>query len=161
MQHPEKHKIQLEVALTYSKQICYQDAPLHNLSVYQVSRQSNNLFPLHGNFHTLTKRRKNKETKQFLKVHISEMPGEVYLKFGMWRTDSRGHLHSKNCPGFYKQHEVTYVHENCIIVLPVNYSQVWCVGFLGHKILCVLISFTDILSSAIHATLVIFGSAPQ
>ena len=48
-----------------------------------------------------------KKLSQFLKVH-SEMPGEVYLKFGMWNTDSRGHLHSKNFPVSYEQHEVTY-----------------------------------------------------
>jgi len=41
-------------------------------------------------------KRRGKVTKklsQFLKVHISEMPGTIYLKFGMWGTDGGGHLH--------------------------------------------------------------------
>jgi len=44
-------------------QIWYQDAPLSRLSVYQISRQSDNAFVFYSNFHTLTKRKKNEETQ--------------------------------------------------------------------------------------------------
>jgi len=44
--------------LSYSNQTWYQDAPLHHLFVYHISRQSDNLFPPYGNFNTFTKRRK-------------------------------------------------------------------------------------------------------
>ena len=49
-----------------------------------------------------------KNLSQLLKVHILEMPGAIYLKFGMWGTDGGGHLHSTNCLVSYKQHKVTY-----------------------------------------------------
>jgi len=85
--------------------------------VYQLSRQSDNLFPLYGNFNTFTKRRKKKEKKtkklsQFVEVRISETPGAIDLKFGIWGTDVGGHLHSKNRPVSYKQHEVTYTQKS-------------------------------------------------
>jgi len=44
--------------------------------------------------------KKMKKLSQFLKVYISETPGAIYLKFGMWGTDGGGHLHSKKSPGF-------------------------------------------------------------
>jgi len=49
----------------------------------------------------LTKRRrkrrgKNEETKLIFKVYFSETPGVILLQFGMWGTDGRGHLYSKN-----------------------------------------------------------------
>jgi len=55
--------------LLYSNKAWYQDASLHRLSVYQISKYSDYPFPLYGNFNTFTKRRnkqkekKNKETK--------------------------------------------------------------------------------------------------
>jgi len=55
--------------------------------VYQISKQLGKLFPLYGNFHTFIKRKEMKKLSQFLKVYISEMPGVIYLKFGMWGTD--------------------------------------------------------------------------
>jgi len=65
--------------------IWYQDVPLSRLSVYQISRQLDNVFVLYNNFHTLTKRkRKIKKTKklsQFSKVHISETPGTIQLNW--------------------------------------------------------------------------------
>jgi len=55
--------------------------------VYQISRQSDNPFPLYGNFHTFTKEekkgKKTKETKPILKVHISKTPGAIQLKFNV------------------------------------------------------------------------------
>ena len=57
-----------------------------------------------------------KKLSQFLKVHISEMPGMIYLKFEMWGTNGGGHPHSKNCQVSNKQHEVTYTQKNCIEV---------------------------------------------
>jgi len=44
------------------------------------------------------KKEKTKQLSQFLEVHISETPGAIYLKFGIWGTDVGGHLHSKNRP---------------------------------------------------------------
>ena len=38
--------------------------PLHRLSMYHISRQLDDPFPLYGNSHTLTKRKKNEETKK-------------------------------------------------------------------------------------------------
>jgi len=43
----------------------------------------------------LQKEKKTKKLSQFLEVHISEMPGTILLKFGMWGTDGGGHHHSK------------------------------------------------------------------
>jgi len=77
--------------------------------VYQILRESDNLFPFYGNFHALTKRRiktKTKKLSQFLKVYILKTPGVIRLKFGM--TDEGGHLHSKNRPVSRKQHKVTH-----------------------------------------------------
>jgi len=42
----------------------YQDVPLHHLSVYQISRESDNSFPLYGNFHALSNRRKKQEKNE-------------------------------------------------------------------------------------------------
>jgi len=58
------------------------------------------------------KQEKKKKLSQFLKVHISEMLGAIYLKFEMRGTDIGGHLHSKNHPVSYKQHEVTYTRKS-------------------------------------------------
>jgi len=105
---------QLCECVLYSNHTWYQDAPLHHLSVYQISRQSDNPFSLYGNFNTFTKRKK--KLSQFLEVHISEMPGK---KFGMWGTDSGRHLHSK-IVRFCTSSTKLCMPENCIIVLPVN-----------------------------------------
>jgi len=53
-----------------------------------------------------------KKLSQFLEIHISETPGAIYLKFGIWGTDVRGHLPSKNCPVSYKQHDGTYMRKS-------------------------------------------------
>ena len=92
----------------YSNQNWYQDAPLRHLYVYQISRESDYLFLLYDIFHALMKRKKMKRLSQFLKVYILEAPGATRLKFGMRSTDGGGHLHSKNRPVSYKQHEVMY-----------------------------------------------------
>jgi len=49
-----------------------------------------------------------KKLSQFSEVYISEIPGVIWLKFGMWGTDGGGYLHSKNRPVLYKQHEAKY-----------------------------------------------------
>ena len=86
------------------------------------------------------KRKITKKLSQFLEVHTSETPVAISLKFGMWGTDSGGHLHNKNRPVSYKQHEVTYtrkshycsIRKNCIIVLHVNIlTGVARASFLG------------------------------
>jgi len=56
----------------YRKQIWHHDVPFFCLSM-----QLDNAFAIYDNFHTLMKRRKNKELSQFLKVHISETPGVI------------------------------------------------------------------------------------
>ena len=61
----------------YSNQTWYQDVSLYHLSVYQISRQLDNMFPFYGYFYTLMKRRKTKKLSQFLKVYISDMPGVI------------------------------------------------------------------------------------
>jgi len=52
----------------------------------QITRQSDNPFPLYGNCHTKTKRRRKKKKKQekktkklsqFLKAYILETPGAI------------------------------------------------------------------------------------
>jgi len=60
----------------------------------------------------MKKRKKTKKLSQLLEVHILETPGMIWLKFGMWGTDSGGYLHSTNCPVLYKQHEVTYTRKS-------------------------------------------------
>jgi len=77
----------------------------------------------------LQKEKKKKKLSQYLEVHISEMPGTIYLKFGMWGTDIGGHLHSKNCLVSYKHH--IYAKIALLFFLPI-YSLVWRTGFLGH-----------------------------
>ena len=42
----------------------YQDAPLHRLSVYQISRYSDYVLSPYGNFNTLTKRRKRRKLSE-------------------------------------------------------------------------------------------------
>ena len=98
----------------YFNQTWCQHAPLHHLLVYEISRQSDYLFPFYGSFNTLTKRRKKKTKKlsQFLEVDISETPGVIELKFGMWGTNNRGHLHNENRPVSYQQHEVIYARKS-------------------------------------------------
>ena len=56
--------------------------------------------------------KKAKKLSQCLKVHISEMPDAIYLKFGMWGTGGGGHIQSRNCPVSYKQHRVTYTRKS-------------------------------------------------
>ena len=60
----------------------------------------------------MEKKKKKKKLGQFLEVHISEIPGVIYLKFGTWGTDVGAHLHSKYGPVSYKQHKVTYVQKS-------------------------------------------------
>jgi len=42
----------------------HQDVPSPYLSVYQISRQSDNAFMFYNNFHTLMKRKRKKEETQ-------------------------------------------------------------------------------------------------
>ena len=42
-------------------------------------------------------RKKMKKMSQYLKAHISETPGAIDFKFGMWSSDGGEHLHSKMC----------------------------------------------------------------
>jgi len=70
------NRLQLSDHLQYYNQIWYQVAPLFRLSVYQISRQSDNFI---ANFPKIRKKQKKKKKKinQLLKVHISETPGVI------------------------------------------------------------------------------------
>jgi len=42
----------------------------------------------------MAKEESKKKTKKLSQFYILEVPGTIQLKFGMWGTDSGGHLHS-------------------------------------------------------------------
>ena len=74
-----------------------------------------------------------------MKVHISETPGTILLEI-MWDTDGGAHLHSKNHPVLYEQHEVTYTHyySSCQYTHGCDAPASWaarhttmCLNFLG------------------------------
>ena len=101
----------------------YYDVPLHHLTVYQISWQSEYLFPLYGNFHTLTKTRKKTET-----IFESLYLGNVWLNlvdFGMWVLTVGG-ISTAKIVQFHVSSTKLHMHarENCIIVLRLIYS--WC-----------------------------------
>ena len=52
---------------------------------------------------------KNEETKPILKSHISGTPKAILLKCGMWGTEVRGRVHSKNRLVSSRQHRATEV----------------------------------------------------
>ena len=57
------------------------------------------------------KKKNNNEKKlcQFLKDHISGIPGVNALKFGIWTTEDREHFHTKKCVVLLRLHGATYV----------------------------------------------------
>jgi len=57
----------------------YQDAPLSRLSVYQISRQSDNAFVFYSNFHTFTKRKRNKKNEETLPTFEGSYLGNTWL----------------------------------------------------------------------------------
>ena len=90
-----------------------------------------------------------KKLSQFLKVHISEMPGTIYLKFRMWGTDGTGHLHSKKITQFCTSSM------KCVIVLPVKILMGMACRLLGlhDTLLCVLIRQGPNFSLNVHTTM--------
>ena len=76
---------------------------------------SDNAFAFYSSFCKCAKRGRKirrKETKklsQFLKSHISGIPDEISLKFGMWSTEVGGNVHSKICLVLSRQHRATEV----------------------------------------------------
>jgi len=74
-----------------------------------INRKNNNaIFTytcLYGNFNTFTKRKK-KKTKNEETKRSSYLGNAWHDLFEIWGTDVGGHLHSKNRPVSYKQHEV-------------------------------------------------------
>ena len=100
--------------LSYSNQTCYLDAPLYHLSVYQSSRQSDNPFPLYGNF---MKRRENKPIfgSSYLRNTCRDLVEIWNGGYWGWRASPQQKL-----SGFVQAAWSYYVHKNCIIVLPVN-----------------------------------------
>ena len=66
--------------------------------MYQILRQSNNVFAFYDSFCNCTKRqRKNEEIKLILRLvqYILGMSGAILLKFGMYATEGGGRFHSK------------------------------------------------------------------
>jgi len=97
--------------------------------VYQISRQSHNIF-VFDNFHTLTKRirKKMKKLSQFLKVHISETLSWNLECEVMTLVD----ISTIKIIWFYYSVTELRIHENCTIVLPVNNSQAGLLGCMTH-----------------------------
>jgi len=91
--------------------------PLHHLSVYQISRQLDNLFLHYGNFHTLTKRRKNEETKAIFEGSYLRNTLSWNLKCGVLMMEGISTAKIVQlCTSSTKLH----IRENCVTVLPVN-----------------------------------------
>ena len=63
---------------------------------------------------------KAKKLSQVLKTRISGMLWVILLKFGMWTTEVGGHFYGKKIVSFCKGSMELCMHENYIIVLPVN-----------------------------------------
>ena len=55
------------------------------------------------------KKKKTKKLNQLLKSHISGMREAISLKFGMWRAEGGGSVHSKNRLVSSRQHRATEV----------------------------------------------------
>ena len=94
------------------------------ITLHKISRQSDNLFPLHGNFHTLTKRskktRKNEETIPIFENLYLRNPGTIYLKFGMCGTEGREHLDSS---WFRTSSTQLRIRKNCIYCSSCQYTH--------------------------------------
>jgi len=77
----------------------------------------------------------NEETEATLRVYNSQMREKILLKFGMWDAEGGGHLHYEINLSSTREHGA--MHENHVLVLPVNILTVWRVGLLGHTTLCI------------------------
>ena len=116
-------------------QTWYQYAPLHHLLVSQITRQSDNPFPLYGNFRTLIKRRKIK--KLFLKVYMLVRIRNAWCNLvEIWNLGvlTMEGISIAKIVKFCRSRMKLCMCENCVIVYPVNiraYSTVWHAGFLG------------------------------
>ena len=109
----------------YSNQTCHQDVPLHHLSVYRISGQSNNPFPLCGNFHIKTKRRRKnqKKSEETNPVFESSYLGNTWHDLvEIWNVGCRRWRTSplQKSFGFFTSSKKLHVCENCIFVLPVT-----------------------------------------
>ena len=109
--------------LLYSNETWYHDAPLHHLPVHQISKHSDNLFPLYGNFNTFMKRRrkKNEETKPiFGSSYVSWKFLARFswnLKCGVLTVEG---ISTAKIVRFRKSTTKVHIRENRIIVLPIN-----------------------------------------
>ena len=65
------------------------------------------------------KKKKNEETKQFLKSHVSGTREAIALKFGMWSAEVGGSVNSKTVLFHQGSTELRRC-ENCVFFLPVN-----------------------------------------
>ena len=110
-------------------QTWHQDAPLHHLSVYQISRQSNNLFPRYGNQDE--KKKKNEETKP---IFESSYLGNAWrdlveiwnARYWRWRASPPQKSSS------FVQAAQSYVYVKIVVLFfLLIYSQVWHASFLG------------------------------
>jgi len=84
--------------------------------------------------------RKKKKLSQFLEVHISDTPGTIYLKFGIWVLKLEG-ISTAKIIRFHTSSMKVRIRENRIIVLPVNILTGVVRRLLGQHdtLLCVLI----------------------
>jgi len=103
----------------------------------KFSRQSDNPFPLYGNFHTKTKRRKknkkkNEETKPiFESSYLTNAWRDLVeiwnVGYWQWRASPQ-----QKSSGF-EQAERSYVYAKiAFLFFLLIYSRVWRTGFLGH-----------------------------
>jgi len=73
--------------LSYSNQTWYQDTPLHHLSAYQISRQSNNPSPLYDNLNTFMK--KNEDHTVYLRNTWHDLVEIWNVRYWRWRASPK------------------------------------------------------------------------
>jgi len=110
---------------------------VHRLAVYQISGQLDNTFLFYDNFCCLTKRRKQKRKKNE-ETQWSFISQKHLAQFS-WHSECEvmtlAGISTAKISWFRWSVMELRIHENHIIVLPVNNSWVWCAGFLGRMCL--------------------------
>jgi len=76
--------------------------------------------------------KKIKEISQFLKVHILETPGTIFLKFGSWGDNNGRHYRCKNHLISLKFHGATYNYVKITLLFFLLITRGCVTGFLGH-----------------------------
>ena len=116
--------------------------PLHHLFVYQISRQSNNLFPLFMVTFTPLQKKKNEETKPiFESLYLGNTWRDLLeiWNVGYWRWRASP---QQKISWFHTSSMKLNIHNSCAIILPVNILMGVACWLLGpHNTLpCVLIN---------------------